>query len=201
MNHLAHLFLSFEKPPVMVGNLLGDFVKSKSSIQALPIGIQQGIYLHRHIDTFTDNHEVVGVSKKRFYDDFGKYASVVVDVYYDYCLVKNWEAYSNLPLQEFANFSYQTLKDAEEHLPTKLKKNLPAMIEHNWLMRYGTLEGIQFTFDRLAKRAKYDFNFHIAAKILEENKEVLYKDFNTFFPTLIATSKLKLVELENEIPI
>lgn len=189
MNHLAHVFLSFNNPSVLVGNLLGDFYKSNKVISTLPREIQSGIKLHRHIDSFTDSHPIVFQSKRRIRNEFGKYAPVVVDVYYDYCLSKQWEKYSDSDLQTIANFAYKSLLKDEEWLHPKLLKYLPVMIERNWLTSYQTLKGIQFAFDNLAKRATFDKNFHLASKILEKNESEFLSDFDTFFPDLIQSTR------------
>ncbi|KKM01805.1 hypothetical protein LCGC14_1790730, partial [marine sediment metagenome] len=49
MNYLAHIYLSGDHPEVMVGGLLGDFVKGPLRGQ-LPRAIEEGIALHRKID-------------------------------------------------------------------------------------------------------------------------------------------------------
>ncbi len=51
MNYLAHAYLSFHDPEVLVGNMISDFVKGKKQYD-YPDGIQKGIRLHRIIDLF-----------------------------------------------------------------------------------------------------------------------------------------------------
>ena len=55
MNFLAHAYLSFGQPEILVGNMISDFVKGKKKFD-YPGGIQAGMQLHRAIDTFTDAH-------------------------------------------------------------------------------------------------------------------------------------------------
>ncbi len=59
MNYLAHLHLAAHTHSSLTGNLLGDFVKG-----ALPTGLaapfDEGIWLHRKIDAFTDGHPSTG---------------------------------------------------------------------------------------------------------------------------------------------
>ena len=57
MNYLAHAFLSFQQPDILVGNMISDFVKGKSKFTYTP-GIQKGIMLHRAIDQFTDASDI-----------------------------------------------------------------------------------------------------------------------------------------------
>ena len=55
MNYLAHAYLSFNDPEILVGNMISDFVKGKKKFD-YPLRIQAGIMLHRIIDEFTDGH-------------------------------------------------------------------------------------------------------------------------------------------------
>src|SRR5947207_2830586 len=51
MNFLAHAFLSFNDPGLLVGNMIADSVKGKEA-DNYPDRIRQGILLHREIDSF-----------------------------------------------------------------------------------------------------------------------------------------------------
>jgi len=73
-----------------------------------------------------------------------------------------------------------------EEIPPRLKENLPQMIAHNWLKNYGTAEGLQFTFDRFAKRVTFEADFSNAAEILIQKVHDLNEDFNQFFPDLVV---------------
>ncbi len=55
MNYLAHAYLSFNMPDILVGNMISDFIKGKKQFD-YPLPVQKGIRLHRAIDTFTDTH-------------------------------------------------------------------------------------------------------------------------------------------------
>ena len=58
MNFLAHVYLSGSNIPLAVGNLIADRVKGKN-IELLAHEIQEGVLLHRAIDTYTDQHPLV----------------------------------------------------------------------------------------------------------------------------------------------
>ena len=92
MNFLAHAYLSFEDHEILIGNIIGDFVKG-NNYKNLPTQVQNGIILHRKIDTFTDKHEYFKKSVFRINDDFGKYRFVIADLFYDHLLSKYWKKY------------------------------------------------------------------------------------------------------------
>ena len=70
---------------------MGDFVKG-SDYENYPIEIKNGILLHRQIDSFTDAHPIVLKSKKRLHTHYGHYSGIVVDIFYDHFLAKNWDS-------------------------------------------------------------------------------------------------------------
>src|SRR5450432_1821563 len=91
MNFLAHLYLSGDNPQVMIGNFIGDFVKGKNLTERFDTDVAKGIALHREIDWFTDTHIVVKQSKDRLRPKYRHYAGVIVDIFYDHFLAKNWD--------------------------------------------------------------------------------------------------------------
>jgi acyl carrier protein phosphodiesterase len=88
MNYLAHAYLSFEITDITIGNMISDFVKGKQKLD-YPIAIQQGIMLHRFIDSFTDSHAVTRQAKSFFKEAYGLYAGPLVDVVYDHFLAND----------------------------------------------------------------------------------------------------------------
>ncbi|MEM6724914.1 MAG: ACP phosphodiesterase [Bacteroidota bacterium] len=197
MNHLAHVFLSFRDPDLLAGNLMTDFMKGKPAIDHLPEGIQKGIYLHRQIDQFTDQHAVVKQSKQRLYAHFGKYASVVVDIYFDHLLAINWANYEKEQLQDFVNASYDMLLENIQWMPPVLKRRLPEMIGHNWLARYANLHDMDRTFYYLSKRAKFENQLDKGAEVLAAHLDAFNEEFLAFFPELIQHSQESLETFSN----
>ena len=105
MNFLAHLYLSGDNPKVKVGNFIGDFVKGKNLKDRFEADIARGIGLHREIDWFTDTHSIVKQSKDRLRPKYRHYSGVIVDIFYDHFLAKNWDRYSKQLLPDFAEES------------------------------------------------------------------------------------------------
>ena len=54
MNYLAHIFLSGSSPKSRIGGFVADAVKGR--YDNYPLAMQLGIWLHRKVDEFTDNH-------------------------------------------------------------------------------------------------------------------------------------------------
>ncbi|TAF66521.1 MAG: DUF479 domain-containing protein [Cytophagales bacterium] len=180
MNFLAHFFLSGEQPEWIVGNFIADFIRG-NQFRHLPPNIQQGITLHRFIDSFTDSHPTVRQSTKRLHEHYHKFSGVVVDIYHDHFLAKNWLRHSSEPLEDFANRMYATVQQYKNILPEKVQEVLPYMIKHNWLVNYAHFESLEDTFQRLAKRIEYKSPVQEAVATLQQNYEPLETDFSLFF--------------------
>lgn len=185
MNFLAHIFLSCDNEDLLIGNFIADFIRNKE-VANYSSTIQQGIHLHRQIDTYTDNHPIVRKGVHRLHPNHKKYAPVVIDILFDHLLARNWSRYSGESLKNFTNGVYEILNKRMDELPEKLKKRLPAMIEADWLTGYGTKRGMEITFRNMDKRTKFPSNFIKALDDLENDYDAYNTEFNQFFPDVIT---------------
>ena len=124
MNYLAHIFLSEGQPNVMIGNFIADSIKG-SKYSTYPSEIQKGILLHRQIDTMTDAHPAFRNSTKRLHKNYGHYSGIIVDIFYDHFLAKNWAEYSDVPLADYIQEFYKILRNNFEVLPANIQKMAP----------------------------------------------------------------------------
>ena len=185
MNFLAHLYLSKNDDDLLIGNLIADFIRNKE-VANYTSAIQKGIYLHRQIDMFTDNHKTVRKGTHRLQPRHHKYSPVVIDIFYDYFLANNWDKYHEKSLQDFADGAYKVLEKNFDLMPKKLKKSLPKMIEHNWLLGYKSLEGMRFTFEKMSERTQFPDCFSHAVDDMQEDLQKYDQEFNEFFPDVIS---------------
>lgn len=188
MNFLAHLFLSCENEELLIGNYMGDFVRG-SQLRQYPEDIQAGIVLHRKIDTFTDVHPVVREGVRLLRPQHSRYAPVILDVFYDYLLIKNWSAFSDQSLREFTQNVYKILARHIEQMPPALQRRTPMMIADDWLMRYGEWDGLDFAFSRLRLRVSRPECFDNVTDSLKQHENALDAGFQRFFPDVIEFVK------------
>lgn len=184
MNFLAHLYLSGSNSNIQLGNFIADFVKGKNYVTRFEPEIVKGIELHREIDHFTDHHPVVQESKNRLRPKYRHYSGVIVDVFYDHFLAINWKTYSNESLTDFASQAYQMVRDHESIIPLEVNAMLPSMVKGNWLVNYGTIEGIHRALSGMSRRTPFESKMEEASRDLEENFSYFQKEFNQFFPEL-----------------
>lgn len=190
MNFLAHIFLSFGDEEISIGNFIADSIRG-NRYKHLPEKIQQGILLHRAIDTYTDAHPIYRKSSKRLHKNHSHYSRVIVDVFYDHFLAANWEQYSKEGLGKFAGRFYALLKESYDILPEHTKLLMPYMIRDNWLVNYASVEGIDRVLKGLYRRTGGKSNMDRASEDLLKHYEVFGDEFTLFFADLIIFSREK----------
>jgi acyl carrier protein phosphodiesterase len=183
MNFLAHLYLSGNNPKIMVGNFLGDFVRGRN-LERYDNDVACGIRLHRFIDEFTDNHPTVAVSKHRLREKYRHYSPVIVDIFYDHFLAKDWRLYHNENLSAFAQNAYAIISQYHEVLPPDAKHMLPYMINGDWLVNYSKIEGIHKALIGMSRRTKFDSKMDESVTELRNYYSDFQVEFESFFPEL-----------------
>lgn len=184
MNFLAHLYLSGDNQKIKVGNFIGDFVKGKNLAERFEPGIAKGIALHREIDWYTDRHPVVKESKDRLRPKYRHYSGVIVDVFYDHFLARDWEKYSTALLPDFAEDCYAVIQQHDAILPEDVKYILPYMIRGSWLVNYAKLEGIQRALSGMAKRTRFESKMEQSVEDLKTHYAAFGREFEIFFSEL-----------------
>lgn len=193
MNYLAHCYLSGNNDELLIGNFIADHVKG-NMIDGFSESIKSGIFLHRAIDEFTDQHPIVAQSKLKLRTEFRKYAPVIVDVFYDHFLARDWEQYHHLALNDFAQNVYSLLENNNSILPERTKYMLNYMKAQNWLVGYAQIEGMEKALSGLARRTNFESKMEFAHIALKENYNDFEKEFSAFFEELrlfVSTITLK----------
>ena len=183
MNYLAHMFLSDGSPEALVGNLAGDFVRG-IDVSSLDSEVRAGVELHRAVDRFTDSHPVVMRSRSRLPASWRHYRGVLIDVFYDHFLARDFEAHAGEPLKVFAAKVYSALVAQHDSLPPRLQRAAPVMIEHDWLQAYSRIEGLEVVLQGMSRRARREVALHESTGVLREEYTALQEDFDCFFPEL-----------------
>jgi len=183
MNHLAHFLLSEQDSALLVGGLLGDFVKGRLKGQFSP-GIENGIRLHRAIDAFTDRHPIVRTSCKRPVPRFRRVAPIMTDIFYDYFLAKHWTQFHGASLEGFSKRITRTILDYDIELPAGPRRFVTYLAETRSLEGYRDTAFIERSFLHLNKRLTRDNPLDVAYSQFAENESGLESDFFAFFPEL-----------------
>lgn len=185
MNFLAHLYLAPDDDEALLGSLMGDFVKGPLRGQHAP-GIEHGMALHRRIDTFTDAHAIVRRSRARIAPPRRRYAGIIVDMFFDHCLARDWARYAALPLGQFTQRVYRLLEANDPILPERLQVMAQVMRREDWLSSYRELHGVALALERMGRRLTRGNGLLGAGDDLLANYAGLGEDFDAFFPQLVA---------------
>ncbi len=185
MNYLAHAYLSFSQPEVLVGNIISDYIKGKKQFD-YSLAIQKGIRLHRAIDIFTDSHLTTKEASQYLKPAVGAYSGAFIDIAFDHFLANDTSIFNqNHSLAHFAEETYAILEKFEPCFPEGFKMRFPSMKHHNWLFNYKYREGIKNSFESLSRRATYLTSSDKCFQLFESHYEILNTCYNIFFPELL----------------
>lgn len=197
MNFLAHIYLSGNNEMHRIGNFMADHIKGRK-YKNYEEEVQKGILLHRQIDSYTDQHAIVRKSKKRLDSKYGLYRGVVIDIFYDHMLAKNWSSYTEVPLPVFAKSFYSDLEKHREILPDKVLYMMKYMIPNDWLSNYAHIYGIERVLIGMNRRTGGESKMDEAILDLNQNYLDIEDDFTMFFEELRSFCTLKMIEIDQD---
>jgi acyl carrier protein phosphodiesterase len=187
VNWLAHVFLSEANFEFQLGNLLADVVRGEQR-EAMSADFVRGAICHKAIDAFTDAHPVVKRSRARISATHRRFSGVLVDVFYDYCLARNWERYSPLPLKAYTAAFYSGAQANAIELPTAAQTMLERIIRHDLLSSYARVDGVERALSRIStyleSRWHKQFALDRGVRDLLDQEAAFMDDFHEFFPAL-----------------
>lgn len=153
MNYLAHGFLAGTQPALVVGGVAGDWVKGPLP-GTLPPDLARGVALHRAIDAFAETHPAFRRSRARISVGRRRYSGVLVDIFYDHLLARDWVKFSDEGLDTFCSGVYRQIELRLHELPESARGALALMAREGWLQSYGDLAGITDVLGRMSRRAR-----------------------------------------------
>ena len=198
MNYLAHLYLSGDIEDLMIGNFIGDAIRGDQYKRLKP-AVQAGVRLHREIDRFTDTHNTVRRSKKRMWHVFGRYSSVVADVFLDHFLARDWDTYHPQSLEAYAGSVESMLRPRLAEFPERSRRFFDYMTQNQVLLSYASITGTGKALTQMAQRARFESHMEHGAAELSRCYEAYGQDFQTFFPELrsyVQTQQLKITQVK-----
>jgi acyl carrier protein phosphodiesterase len=198
LNFLAHLYLSQNNTNILIGNFIADHIRG-NKYESFSKEIKQGIFLHRAIDTFTDAHKIVRKSKRRLHARYRHYDGVIIDIFYDYFLAKNWASYSEIPLAVYTDAIYHLFDEIKLDLPLKSQQFIKYMIEYNILFNYQYKDGIEKVLNGMNNRTKGKSQMNLAIEDLKILEKEFEEDFTLFFKDLIAYTNQRVKEITKTI--
>lgn len=194
MNFLAHAYLSFHHPQILVGNMISDFVKGSARFSFNGF-IQKGISLHRSIDHYTDTHPATKTAKSFFQPFYRLYSGAIMDVLYDHYLAADPAVFTEASLKAFTAETYNHLADHSPELPPRFLTVFAFMRSEDWLFHYRTREGIRKSLAGLVRRAAYLSDSQPAYELFLRHYAELRACYEIFFEDVKLYAKQKFDEL------
>jgi acyl carrier protein phosphodiesterase len=189
MNYLAHLFLAHATPESMTGNLLADFVKGNAILE-LPHGVQDGVRMHRAVDRFTDSHPIVRQSRSRLDARWVRVSGILMDVYYDYILARQWGQYCSIALRQYLDLAYVQLLPVSQTLPERFGVTIRRMVHEDLMMSYVRQESIHRALRSISHRLRNGkFRLEESLPDLLAHDQELTADFHVFFTELVTYAR------------
>ena len=184
MNFLAHLYLAQGDDDLMVGALLGDFVRGRRILWSFTPEIRDGIRLHRRIDKMTDHSSQFKSLRASFPKEFRRFAGIVIDLAFDHELARNWSTYASGELMQFDLEVREVLKRNESLLPQKLKDFMEYADRRGLFETYRLEDEMLFSLMGMGKRFKRANPLHRVAEIWPDIKQDTQDAFESLFPEI-----------------
>lgn len=188
MNHLAHALLAGNDDALRLGGMLGDFVRGTPD-DAWPREVVAGIRLHRAIDVYTDAHPEVLAAKARLAPPYRRYAGILLDMWFDHCLARDFPRWSAVPLVRFSTDLRALLHDREPQLPPALQRFLVYMQAHDLPAAYARPQVLGRAIAGVGQRLQRANPLADALPVLQAQAGALDGHFEVFFPQLQAFAR------------
>ena len=189
MNYLAHCWLARHTDEALLGGLLGDFVRGNAALADWPEPIRAEIIRHRRIDAYTDAHPQV-VAARALFGELRRYAGIVLDVYFDHRLARDWPRCNDTPLEDFTARGYRVLREYRAVLPPRLRRIAPVMAAHDWLGGYADRDGVDGVVRGISSRLSRNADKLVdCLPILRTHEREIDAAFERFFPELIVAAE------------
>lgn len=153
MNFLAHALLAGDVPALVVGGVIGDWIKGPLP-GVLPDDLARGVALHRAIDGFSETLPAFRCSRARISSGRRRYAGVLVDIFYDHLLARDWAHIHQETLGSYCANVYQHIAYRLNELPEPARHAAETMAREDWLQSYADLDGIADVLARMSARAR-----------------------------------------------
>ena len=193
MNYLAHVYLSGNNKDIVIGNFITNNIKG-NNYKKFNINWQKGILLHRFIDSYTDSHYIFREHSKLFFNSHRHYSRVLIDIFYDHFLAKNWKKYSLTTLVSFELDFYKTLKENINKFPSDILNKINFFINQNLFTKYSSIEGLIHVLKKMEKKTVYESNLATSIDKFISFSPKMELQFFIFFEDMINAVNKYFIE-------
>jgi len=188
MNHLAHLVLAGEGDDWRRGAVLGDFWRGAVPA-SWPAALRASVRLHRRVDGWVDAR--LGAARARFDAPWRRYAGIVLDVWFDHLLARDFEQLAGEPLAPFAARVAPALAHGEMDWPLAARLYMERLARDAGaaLVAYESLEHVERVYARIAQRLARENLVADALDAVLPLAPALARDFAGVWPGLVEFAR------------
>ncbi len=150
----------------------------------LPAPVEKGIVHHLAVDSFTDSHEEILQLKRLFSRERRRFSGIILDVTFDHFLLVHWNQFSDESPETFINRTHRTLLDNRHFMPPIMKRVVSLLVQHEILLSYRSLDGVQHALDRIGERFSRKVPLAGSLAEIRANYNQIESGFLAFFPEL-----------------
>jgi acyl carrier protein phosphodiesterase len=194
MNLLAHALLAAPDSGLMLGSAIGDFVRGAID-RSLPSNVRAGIALHRSVDAFTDAHREIAAARELFDPPFRRYAGILIDVWFDHLLARQWSRYGEGGLDAFSAGIRALFASNAAIVPARMRGFVAYLEAHDLPAMYRETSAIGAALHGISGRLSRANPLGEALPVLIERRASLQERFDAFFPELRAFADARAAEL------
>lgn len=179
MNYLGHIFFSGNDFELAYANLYGDFVKGRD-LSHLSTKLQEGVRLHRRMDSYIDQHPAVKSLKSVLLHDLPKVYPIAIDLYFDHLLAKEWNHFHSLPLEDFLHKFYSFEPNYWKEYPNEFQGFIMRMKEVKWMSYYAEFYGLTKASEGVSSRLSFPNKLNEAPGVFLRFQTEITNGFHTF---------------------
>ena len=183
MNHLAHFLLCPVDDEARAGTLIADFARG-NDLSAFTPKVELGIRLHRRIDSVTDSSAAVILLKPLVEAPLRRYAGILFDVFFDYALLREWDAFHPESAATFKAGVYASLARSEIQMPLQVRSTSARMRAHDALSSCSTHAGCVRTLARISARLKRPVDLSAGVETLVQHEAQIVAALHAVLPGL-----------------
>ncbi|MEP2652925.1 MAG: ACP phosphodiesterase [Paraglaciecola sp.] len=157
-----------------------------SELSYLPLAIERGIRLHRSVDTFTDSHPLILDLKQQFSGKLRRMSGVIIDIYFDYLLMTNWDDFAVTSSNSLFDEFYDELDKFVLPINAHFNKQAQRLVKYKWLNQYENRDTCFQAFSSIESRLGNKIQFAKDADFfIRQHHNLFEKKFSQFYPELL----------------
>jgi acyl carrier protein phosphodiesterase len=185
VNHLAHLLTAGDDNELRLGVLLGDHVRGRVERLAYPERVRLGIRLHRRVDGWTDRDPALTALRAAFGPTYRRYAGILLDVWFDHLLSRDWSRHCARPLARFNDEVLALLAQHRDGLPDGLRRFHAYARRTGVLCRYADTDTLAEVLAGIGARLRRPVPLQRALPELRCHDADIAAVFEVFWPRLM----------------